>query len=187
MSTRTLLAACALLCACVPDDGVALGRFRVVATRGGNTCGAQSMQLDPTVSYAVELKAANGVARWVPEGATTVAGTWNAPARAFRFVLEQDLVAWQPDPRRDIVGCTVHRTDVIEGTVTFDDPDAGDGSVDAGADAGAAPVARSFRATETIVFGPAPGSDCRPLVGAGDGQFTTMPCDVTYALSGSRM
>ncbi len=185
MSTRILLAACALLCACEGDSSVTLGRFRVVSTRGANACGAQSMPLAPSIEYDVELKVGNGVVHWIPNGATTTEGQWSAARRTFRIVLEEDVPVWPADVRRDVVGCTVRRTDVIDGTVTFDDADAGSGA-DASADGGATPTARSFRGTETIVYGPAPGSDCRALVGASDGQFTTMPCNITYTLEGTR-
>jgi hypothetical protein len=206
MSSRAFLIVCALLCGCEGGPSVGLGRFRVVATRGANTCGPQSGEFSQAVEFDVELSAGNGTLRWTPSGASGSTGSWSASLHAFRVLLEQDAVAWPADRRTETVGCTLRRTDVIEGTLTFDDRDAAasDASVDASADAaqldasaqpdassaqpdgGSAPVARAFTATETVVFGAAPGSDCRALVGAGSHQYNTMPCSVTYTLSGTR-
>lgn len=186
------LAALALLAACQGDEPVSLGRFRVVATRATLTCGPQSMSFDPRVEYVVDLGVRQGALRWQPSGATTVTGSWSAPSRAFRVVLEQDIAALPPDRRLEYPGCALRRADVIEGVVDFEaDGGAGDGGaqVDGGAgDGGAgAPRATSFRGTETIVFGALPGSDCRPLIGAAEGTFSTLPCEVTYRLEATRM
>lgn len=182
MDARWVLGVLACACACEPGEMVSLGTFRVVATRTGMTCGAQSAPYAPRAEFTVALQVAAGTLTWTPVGADPTRGTWNAPARVFRVFQDQDIVAWGPDRRRDIVGCVLHRSDVIEGTVEMSAGDAG-----VGGDAGA-PEARSFTGTETIVFGVAQGGgDCRPIVGAGDGQFSTLPCEVTYSLDARRM
>jgi hypothetical protein len=182
-----VLTAFALLCSCEGGASVGLGRFRVTATRGANTCGVQSMSLDAVASFDVELKVGNGTLRWTPARGESTSGSWSASLRAFRVLLQTDSVIWPADRRRQLTGCAIRRTDVVEGSVTFNDADAavsGDAAV--AVDGGNAPVAQSFTATETIVFGPTPDSDCRALVGSGDGQYNTMPCQVTYTLSGVR-
>lgn len=186
MKLQVLLAGCLCLAACQPaDEGALLGRFHVVATRASSTCGPQSMNFLPRFEYGVELRVRDGAVRWVPQGATTVTGVWDASARVFRVLLEGDTVAWQPDVRRQIAGCTLRRTDVIEGSVVLDDPDAGP-SQDAGVDAGSQSLARSFSGSETVVFGAVSGGDCNPLLGASEGQFSALPCEVRYTLEATR-
>lgn len=187
MSYRPVLLACALLLGCDSGPSVGLGRFHVVATRGANTCGAQALALQATVEFDVELKVGEGTIRWTPSGADSATGSWSASLRAFRVMQESDIVAWAADRRTGRAGCTIRRADVVEGSVTFDDADASVASdASAQGDGGAAPVARSFTATETIVYGATPGSDCAAAVGAGDGQFNAMPCNVTYTLTARR-
>lgn len=189
MSIRALLVfACALLCfSCDGGTQVGLGRFRIIAARGANSCGPQSGLFNASATFDVELKVGNGTLRWTPSSGETATGSWSASLHAFRVVLEQDAVAIPPDRRTQFVGCTIRRTDIIEGTISFDDADASvTADASAQVDAGTTPVARSLTATETIVYGAVDGTDCRSLIGAGDGQLNAMPCNVTYALSGVR-
>ena len=93
---------------------------------------------------------------WVPTGSDPTRGIWDGVARAFRVLQEEDIVAWPADRRREIVGCMLRRSDVIEGVVEM--APQGDGGAPL-ADAGAM-QARSFTATETITYGIAAG-DCR--------------------------
>lgn len=188
MKLRSLFAGCVWLAACQPaDESVALGTFHVVATRDASTCGPQSMNFAPRVEYDVELRVHDGAMKWVPQGATTVTGAWNASTRVFRVLLEQDTVMWQNDVRHQIPGCALHSTDVIEGSVVMSDPDAGTGqTVVLDADAGTEILARSFHGTESLVFGASAGGDCTPLIGASKGQYSSLPCEVRYTLDAVR-
>ena len=185
MLLRRALVASALLCACLGPEPVELGHFRVTATRQSATCGPQSNAYFSRAEFDVSLQlTGQGGLTWTPAGSSPTRGLWNGAARAFRLSLEEDIVAWAPDRRREIVGCTLRRNDVIEGVVTMDG--ANDGGVPDGgsADAGAA-QARSFTATETITYGVAAG-DCRPILGAAEGQYTQLPCEVTSAFNAVR-
>lgn len=189
MSIRALLLfACALLvCSCDGGAQVGLGRFRVVAARGSDSCGAQSGLFNASSTFDVELKVSNGTIRWTPSSGASATGSWNASLRAFRIVLEQDQVVIPADRRTQFVGCVVRRTDIVEGTVDFGESDAGlTTETPAQADAAVTPVARSLSASETIAFGAVEGSDCRALIGAGEGQVNAMPCTATYQLRGTR-
>jgi hypothetical protein len=176
---------------CEPKpQGSDLGTFAVQGTRSTNTCGAQSMELAPSIAYNVTLQITDTTIQWRPSGGSSAMGTYDKATGAFRVTLEEDIVAWRSDPRRSIVGCTLRRSDILEGAITYDGTDGGtsnnDGGQDAGTGADAGASARSFRATENVVFGPSPGSDCRPLIGAATGQFNTMPCEISYALTAQR-
>ena len=187
MLLRRALGVFALLCACDGQSPVELGRFRVVATRQSATCGPQSNAYFSRAEFEVVLQlTGEGGFSWGPVGSSATRGLWSAPSRSFRVIQEEDIVAWAPDRRREIVGCMLRRSDVIEGTVTLDtNDDAADGGADGGADAGM-PLARSFRATETIVYGVSAG-DCRPIIGAAKGQYSQLPCEVTYDFDARRM
>ena len=143
MTFRALFAVCAIACSCQPDDTASLGRFHGTATRGASTCGAQSGEFDQRIEYDVELKTRTGLLVWTPTGAQPTNGLWSPSLRSFRIALEVDSALWPADRRREIVGCTVRRTDVMEGTITMDDPDAG--ATDAGLDAGNAPLKDGLR------------------------------------------
>jgi len=182
MLLRRALGVFALLCACDGQSPVELGRFRVIATRLSATCGPQSNTYFSRAEFEVILQlTGEGGFSWGPVGSSATRGLWSGPSRSFRVLLEEDIVAWAPDRRREIVGCTLRRSDVIEGTVELGrNDDAADGGADAGT-----PQARSFRATETIVYGVSAG-DCRPILGAAKGQYSQLPCEVTYEFNAHR-
>lgn len=182
-----------------------LGRWRVEATLTQNTCGPQSGSFPQRFAFQVTLGTRQGAFSWTPDQAASALGTWDPQVGSFRIAQEITQVVAAPDRRIEFVGCTMRRADVIEGLLpvaadsgVFDagardalsnvdasadagDAAAGDASVDAG------PVdAPTFRASESIVYGAAEGSDCRAQIGAGQGQVLTLPCVVTYTLVGVR-
>ncbi len=171
---------------CEVDNRVALGRFRVAASRMTNTCGPQASEFAPQFRFDVVVKVGDGLIHWAPINASEGTGSWNPTQHSFRVVQEADFVVTPTDTRRGILGCTLHRTDVIEGTVAFDDVDAGQ-PVERGVDAGATVRARSFTATESIVYGTTQGYDCSLLIGAQTGQFSAMPCQATYEMAATRV
>jgi hypothetical protein len=182
MILRRVVVGLALLCACVDTAPIELGRFRVVATRRTASCGPQSNAYLPRAEFEVTLQlTGQGGMSWVPTGSDPTRGIWDGVARAFRVLQEEDIVAWPADRRREIVGCMLRRSDVIEGVVEM--APQGDGGAPL-ADAGAM-QARSFTATETITYGIAAG-DCRPILGAAQGQYSALPCEVTYAFEALR-
>jgi hypothetical protein len=185
MILRRALGVFALLCACDGQSPVELGRFRVVATRQSATCGPQSNAYLSRAEFDVILQlTGEGGFSWGPVGSSATRGLWSGPSRSFRVLLEEDIVAWAPDRRREIVGCMLRRSDVIEGTVELESD--GGANVDASTPDGGAPLARSFRATETIVYGVGAG-DCRAIIGAAKGQYSQLPCEVTYNFDARRM
>lgn len=186
MIRRALLAVALVVIGCEGDNRVALGRFRVTAARMTNTCGPQASEFAPQFRFDVMVKVGDGLLHWAPLNASEGTGTWNASQHTFRLVQEADFVVTPTDTRRGILGCTLHRTDVIEGTVAFDDADAGQ-VVDRAVDAGATVRARGFTATESIVYGTTQGYDCSLLIGAQTGQFSAMPCQATYQMAATRV
>lgn len=162
-------------------EPIEIGRFRVIATRRSATCGPQSNVYLPRAEFDVSLHlTGQGGFSWTPAGSAPARGLWHAPARTFRVFQEEDIVAWAPDRRRDIVGCTLRRSDVIEGVIEMDTATSDGGTPDGGTTR-----ARSFTALETITYGVAAG-DCRAILGAAKGQYAQLPCEVTYAFEAVR-
>lgn len=177
-----------------------LGTLEVVAERTANTCGLQSQEYPLRFGFNVRLLRRGQLLRWQAVGAAEATGTLDPRTGAFRIALEQQINALPPDRRRDFPGCTIQRSDVIEGTLSLvaraADGGGADGSADAqaapsdgggdaGADAGAADagvMATGFQGTETIQLGAVPGGDCSELIGVGATQVTSLPCAVSYTL-----
>lgn len=170
---------------CVPPaEPKPLGTFAVTSEMRSNTCGPQVAEVLSRAMFDVDLALRSDTLIWTPRGATQARGAYNSGTGTFRLIDEQTVVVAQPDPRREIVGCALTRADVIEGVVDWSSADGGVDDVPTfGQDASAAPRAMGFRGTETVVWGPTPGSDCRGLLGAQQGQFTALPCELTYTLT----
>ncbi len=162
-----------------------LGTFSVTSIMRSNTCGPQVAEVLSLATYEVDLALRSDTLTWSPRGASQARGAYNSGTGAFRLVHEQTVTVVQPDPRREVAGCMLVRADVIEGVVDWSSADGGvvDDVPTFGQDASTAPRARGFRGTETVVWGPTPGSDCRGLLGAQQGQFIALPCELTYSLT----
>ncbi len=184
------------------NDGNAeepLGTLEVVAERTANTCGTQSQAYPARFEFSVRLLRRGQFLRWQAVGAAETTGTLDPRTGAFRLSLEQRIMVAPPDRRRDFPGCSVQRSDVIEGTLTLTERGSSDGGSDASeagsadasvatTDGGATPradagiVATGFQGIETIQLGEVPGGDCRELIGVAAGQVTSLPCVVNYTL-----
>lgn len=181
--TSAALLSALLLSGCnEATEGERLGTFTVRATRTQNGCGAQMGAKLPSAEFDVTLSVQRGVLRWSPDGASSAMGTFDVFGRTFRLSLETDIVARAADRRIEYPGCVLRRNDVIEGVVSSA-PNGADGGASQGVDAGS--TVTGFRATETIAYGVA-GGDCRPLVGAAEGQVLALPCVVTYDMTATR-
>lgn len=171
------LAAPLLALAGCPDTtvGTNLGSYRVIATRTGGSCGQWREEL--TYSFTVALTLRPGLLRWTQS--SPVDGTYDLQARSFRITLE-DAAQLAPANRAQMYpGCTIVRHDVIDGLFEGPVPDqsAPDASV----------ASPPFRASYSISWSAAPGSDCAQYVGAQSTQWAALPCSTTYTLRGEKM
>jgi hypothetical protein len=160
-----------------PQPGVELGTYRVIATRSGGTCGA--WREPAQYSFNVRLTIRSGVLRWAQTSGSPIDGTLDARASSFHVTLQDYAQLAAPNRAREYLGCAMVRQDVVDGTFqgTLPDPAAAD----------AAASMPPFRGTYSTSFAPAPGSDCRPYIGALEQQWAALPCSTTYTLEGARM
>ena len=163
--TRSLpLVALAAVAACVPPgDSGSLGTFAVTASLGSNTCGAQSGTFQSTVAFNVGVSAVQGVLKWSLAGATPTTGSYDPTTGAFELEVSDEVQLIAPDPRHQITGCILDRTDVIQGVLTLTTPDAGSPAVTA--DAGA--TVDTGVAGTVADGGPAPMDGGNPAVDGG--------------------
>jgi hypothetical protein len=177
-----------------------MGTFEVHALMMTNTCGPQAVSIPAALQYQARLGYNRGVASWeLPQSRISATGSWTDVPPSFRFTNDTYRTVREAVPVYGLAACVMHRFDVIEGTLSgslhdlaaeaaaldanpMDGLDATEQLVpdDAGTDAGPASIA----ATETIAYGPSAGSDCRDAIGVGQGQFLTLPCQITYAMNG---
>ena len=105
MIRRALFAVALMVLGCEVDNRVALGRFRVAASRMTNTCGPQASEFAPQFRFDVVVKVGDGLIHWAPINASEGTGSWNPTQHSFRVVQEADFVVTPTDTRRGILGC----------------------------------------------------------------------------------
>lgn len=185
---RLLLAAFGVLLACDPDlPGDAVGTFKVKVSLQDNGCGPGAVYTNDGRSYSVELR----------EDAEKGRGYWHVPKQhpltgsieGETFTFSYDSVVASTPADAGVPGCTLTQTEVLTGT--FVRADAGAAAVeDASADArdagddGDAGSAHDLEATHTLTISAAAGSSCASAL-TPRGRFTSLPCTVVYALTGS--
>lgn len=161
-------------------EGQRLGLYSVQATRTANSCGAQLADKVTSARFNVALSLRQGVLTWTPETATSASGTFDVYQGTFRLALETSIPKIAPDRRREVVGCTLRRVDVIEGVIDT----SGDAGLAANVDAGT--TVTGFRAQESIAYGVESG-DCSAVIGVGSGQAYALPCVVGYQFEATRI
>lgn len=168
-----------LVLAGCPDSstGVELGSYRVIATRSGGNCG--QWREEETYSFTVKLTLRPGLVRWVQNQGAPTDGTFDQRASSFRITLEDSAQLAPPNRAQEYAGCTMVRHDVIDGLF--------EGAVPDPSTPDAAVVSPPFRASYSISWAAAPGSNCMPFIGALTQQWATLPCSTTYTLRGARM
>ncbi len=192
----------AFLAACGPPDAGSLGTFTVTETLVANTCGPQ-LPFMSAAAYTVQVSLGGGLFRWTLTGGSEVDGTYDPNTGAFRVEQDSSTQVVTPDPGHQIAGCVIDQTQVLLGIVGMSTPDggiqpivdAGGSALDAGfgdQDAGlqgmdAAPVFTPravFTGTDQIIYAGETTGDCTSVVGGSPNEYATLPCTVTYTLSG---
>jgi hypothetical protein len=172
-----------------PLPGDAIGSFSVSAVETANTCGEGALGETPTWSFAVNLSKDGTTIYW-DSGSGPVTGVLAADAMGFSFsntIVTDMRPPADPDPETDSTGtfgvgggftmpalppCSMARVDSAVGTLSS--------TVD--------PIA-SFSGSLTYAYAPTPGSSCADLVTGTittPPQFQTLPCGMTFSISGAR-
>lgn len=148
-----------------PNPGTPLGTFSVKSSLRANTCGGTAATSDPG-SFVVTLSNDNGIVYWFPNtGASGASGAINSS----RTVSITEVVADDVDALDGSTGaCTLQRNDTLTFTLA----------------AGARPA--SFTGTYGFTVSPSIGASCSDQLTAHGGGYGTLPCTITYALSGTR-
>lgn len=161
-------------------EGQRLGLYSVQATRTANSCGAQLADKVTSGRFNVALSLRQGVLTWTPETAVAASGSFDVYQGTFRISLESSIPKIAADRRREVVGCTLRRVDVVEGVINT----SGDAGLASNVDAGT--TVTGFRAQETIAYGVESG-ECSAVIGVGAGQAYALPCVVGYQLEATRV
>lgn len=160
-----------------PRPGIELGTYLVVATRSVGNCGA--LREEGSYSFQTSLTLRAGLLRWSEGSRGPVDGTYDATARAFRVVSEASALLAPANRAAEFAGCTIVRQDVIDGRFQGEVPNPA--LADGGPFEGP-----PFVGAYSVLWAPAPGSDCRPFIGASAQQWAALPCSTTYRLDGTR-
>jgi hypothetical protein len=156
------------------SDTTLIGRFAVEARLVADSCGPGTVDADPLLQYNVELRQGGSVVTWDGPGLTLQgplgaddqfciddSSTWK--------VREADL--WLEDP-----GCSMTRIErlcaLLEDLKEVDTVEEGE------------PLASSFTGRHELFISHEGGSDCTDQLGLADGQYLTLPCQVTYDIVG---
>lgn len=162
-----------------------------------NTCGPQALSAAAHMTFQARLAYDRAVATWsLPASGASATGTWLDAPPTFRISTGSYLTLREALRSYGIAACVLYRFDQLEGTVSGALPDissmaALDGSATLDALDGTVALelpdagTTTFGATEGIVYGVADGADCRDKIGAAPGQFVTLPCQITYAMTGT--
>lgn len=178
-----------------------MGQYEVRGALSENTC-AEGYPSPTDLYFHVELRDdATGTGHWKLPNAGLSSGELDLADGTFRFEDRQEVVGIAPSPAAR--GCTLARVEVVSGTLSAEPSDAGlqdagandGGTEDAGdaGDAGTEPEAPRvpgedrFVGTTVITVSPTAGSDCGALLDPSQGGFPTLPCSITYEMTGRRV
>lgn len=169
MSRLTALALLWAATACEKTTDV----YQITVALEANTCGANALPLADGLSYRVQLKTAPPKATWkvLPKG-PPITGRYEEEDGHFEFQVMQRLSLDNIDA--GVVGCTVLRSETLEGTLALDDADGGVRN-----DAGDTPLTGEHR----IDFTADGEGTCRGAMGP-LGPFDRLPCQARYAITG---
>lgn len=194
-----ILSCSAVVTACAAGSaaGTLVGQYNVTGVLVENTCGQTALPTTNPLTFAVEIREADGVGYWVPAKSSQNMGSVRDDG-TFSFTVSQssvvsqstagdnlqpsDFVGAQPDFDLQKRSCVVSTQQSVTGTLHR--RIAADGGVayaqksDAGGD-------DDLDGENTITVTPAPGSDCTMALAALGGPWLALPCDARYDLSGT--
>jgi hypothetical protein len=170
MRTRLLAPAATalLLAACLGtkdpyNPGTPLGTYAVSGAIMTNACG-DGLGAMGTWTFDVKLSQDGTTLYWV-QGGLPVSGTLDAQGHTTMSSTSSQMIH-DANPRAGVGACTIDRTDALDLTLSKD--------------------TTTFTGTLAYTFGPSDGSDCADQLSAAGGPYAAFPCNVQYALTGTR-
>jgi len=146
--------------------GEPLGTFEVVAELDASNCGAGALGSTDLWEFEVQLSKDFDQLFWL-NGREVIPGRLASDGEAFEFDTRVQVDVLEPKP--GVLGCTLNRQDRASGRLSYRDE-----------------AVTSFDGRLTFAYIPSSDSDCSPLIGV-EGGFSTLPCEMKYVVSGSRM
>jgi hypothetical protein len=151
-----------LCAACTGKDpynpGTAIGTFHVTSTLTSSSCGAAPNPWE----FDVKLSSDHNTLYWI-QGGVPVSGTLDATSHVSMSATAQQTI-YQANPQQNLGACTLTRSDSMALAVT------------------GTPIT-AFTGTLSYTFAPTSDSDCSQAVGPD--AYATLPCTVSYTLSGA--
>jgi hypothetical protein len=153
------------LAACFGKDmhnpGTPIGKFHVEGKLTANSCG-DSLGAQADWQFDVKLSQDPGVLYWV-QGGIPVQGTLDASSHA-KMQSQSSQVVHAADAGTPF--CAIERGDTLDVTLAQDKA--------------------SFSATVSYTFNVGDGSVCDDQMASSGGPYATLPCTVTYSLTGTK-
>lgn len=156
----------ALIAACDnPTPGTPLGTFAVTSALTTDSCGGSVANTDPG-NFTVQISNDDGVIYWFPQtGGSSVSGGLGSNNTV---TVKEEIVGAVDSTDAGAGACTLDRLDTLTFTLA----------------AGSAPS--SFTGSYSFSVAVDTGSNCTDQLTQYGGGYGTLPCTVTYSLSGTR-
>jgi hypothetical protein len=161
--------------------GQPVGTFAVSATQGENTCGAGALGAPAAYTFNVTMSVSGSVIYWNDSSGSSVAGSLAADGVTFSFATSTitDMRAMVDTSTSatsssstggvPLPPCSIQRDDTGNGVLVGDSTGV-----------------TSFSGTLGYAFTPTPGSSCLDLIESETPTFATLPCSMSYSMSGTR-
>jgi len=145
------------------QPGDALGSYAITGKLRDDSCGADSLNAPERWSFSVKLSRLGGTLYWL-NGREAIVGDID---KTGRFAFESQVLVPLAERKGAAKGCTIVRRDAASGSLS--DSEA------------------SLSAVLTYGYDAASDSECSDLAVGTDGLPVTLPCKLSYALSGERV
>lgn len=143
---------------CAELPGKEVGSWAVTATMDETTCGPSIGQQERTFEAAIRKD--GEVGWWIGPGQVPIEGRIDDEGN-FTFRTNEQILVREGDTATGIAPCVMDQVDIAEGR-----------------------AAGSLEATEEMWIGTSSGADCSDQIGLMPGQFSELPCQMTFTLVG---
>lgn len=144
------------------QPGDAIGSFSVVGKLQDDSCGADNLSAPAKWSFELKLSRKGSTLYWL-NGREAIVGDID---RSGRFSFETRIEVPLSEQRGAVKGCTMVRRDSASGTLASSEDEL------------SGKLSYSYAAAQ--------GSECAEYALGAEGQPLTLPCTLSYALSGAR-
>lgn len=144
------------------QPGDEIGSFAVVGKLKDDSCGADNLGAPAQWSFDLKLSRKGSTLYWL-NGREAITGEID---KSGRFAFETRIEVPLSEQRGAIKGCVMVRSDSASGTLASSEEE--------------------LSGSLSYTYSTAKGSDCTEYALGAEGQPLTLPCSLTYSLSGAR-